>query len=312
MNELKTEWIGEKSWTYETTFDVPSVPIGAKAVLNVEGLDIFATLIVNDKVLLQSENMFLTHRVDITEHISSAESFLEIDFDSDLIRGRELEELHPEYRFICHHRVTGSLDVRKAQYHWVRGYCLPLETVTNLIQRWDWCPVLMTADPWGPVRLEIFEPRVSDLWAQIDVSRDLSLASGKLLARVNGHSSKVVFRIRLRGEILSQLETTVVTDCLAEVSISLKNPELWYPHGYVAQILYHITVDVFNGEFQLDTMSKRTRLRRGELIQNDDEAGQIFYIRINGNDIFCVVSCWIPADNFIPPLQRSIESGWKQ
>jgi len=73
-----------------------------------------------------------------------------------------------------------------------------------------------------------------------------------LFACVNGHSNKVVFSIRLRGEIISQHETTVATDGVAEVSISLKNPELWYPHGYGAQTLYDITVDVSNGEFQLD------------------------------------------------------------
>jgi beta-mannosidase len=129
MNELKTEWVGEKSWTYKTTFDVPSVPIGAKAVLVFEGLDTFATVKVNGKVLLQSENMFLRHRVDITEHISSAENLLEIDFDSALIRGRELEKAHPEHRFICHNGATGRLGVRKAQYHWVMGRCLLLKTV---------------------------------------------------------------------------------------------------------------------------------------------------------------------------------------
>jgi beta-mannosidase len=62
----------------------------------------------------------------------------------------------------------------------------------------------------------------------------------------------VVFSIRLRGELTSQHETTVATDGLAEFSISLKNPKLWYPHGYGAQTLYNITVDVSNGEFQLD------------------------------------------------------------
>lgn len=128
--------------------------------------------------------MFLTHRVDITEHISSAENLLEIDFDSALRRGRELEKVHPEYRFICHNGETGRLGVRKAQYYW----------------GWDWGPVLMTAGPWRPVRLEINETRISDLWAQIDVSKDLSLASGKLFARINGCSNRVVFSIRLEAK----------------------------------------------------------------------------------------------------------------
>jgi beta-mannosidase len=83
----------------------------------------------------------------------------------------------------------------------------------------------------------------------------------------------VVFSIRLRGELTSQHETTVATDGLAEFSISLKNPKLWYPHGYGAQTLYNITVDVSNGEFQLDKISKRTDLRCGELNKDDDKIG---------------------------------------
>jgi beta-mannosidase len=119
MNELKTEWVGEKSWTYKTTFDAPSVPSGAKCVLVFDGLDTFATVKVNGKVLLRSENMFLIYRVDVTESIISGQNSLEIDFDSALIRGRELEKAHPEYRFIAHNGETGRLGVRKAQYHWV-------------------------------------------------------------------------------------------------------------------------------------------------------------------------------------------------
>ena len=63
--------------------------------------------------------MFLIYRVDATESIISGQNSLEIDFDSPLIRGRELEKAHPEYRFIAHNGEAGRLGVRKAQYHWV-------------------------------------------------------------------------------------------------------------------------------------------------------------------------------------------------
>jgi beta-mannosidase len=57
--------------------------------------------------------MFLTHRINITEKLYPAENFLEIDFDSALICGRELEKAHPEYRFIAHNGETGRLAARK-------------------------------------------------------------------------------------------------------------------------------------------------------------------------------------------------------
>jgi hypothetical protein len=65
MNELKTQWIGEKSWTYKTTF-------GAKAVLVFEGLYIFAILKVNDRFLLQSgKNVSRTPRRHHRAHFLS-------------------------------------------------------------------------------------------------------------------------------------------------------------------------------------------------------------------------------------------------
>ncbi len=63
--------------------------------------------------------MFLSHRVDITERVTRGQHSLEIDFDSALLRGRELEKAHPEYNFIAHNGETGRLGVRKAQYNWV-------------------------------------------------------------------------------------------------------------------------------------------------------------------------------------------------
>ena len=76
---------------------------------------------LNDITILTSDNMFLSHRVNITESLrSSGTNTLVIDFDSALLRGRELEKKHPEHRFIAHNGETGRLGVRKAQYHWVR------------------------------------------------------------------------------------------------------------------------------------------------------------------------------------------------
>lgn len=113
--------MGEKSWTYQTSFKKPAVNAGAKVALVFEGLDTFALVKLNGRTVLKSNNMFLSHHVDITNTLSDTEeNILEIEFASALLRGREIEKEHPEYRFIAHNGETGRLGVRKAQYHWVR------------------------------------------------------------------------------------------------------------------------------------------------------------------------------------------------
>ena len=118
-NELDVEWVGEHSWTYQTTFSAPEVPNGASVYLLFEGLDTLAHVRLNDVSILESENMFLSHRVDITSTVKSGANTLRIDFESALLRGRELEKQHQEHRFLAHNGESGRLAVRKAQYHWV-------------------------------------------------------------------------------------------------------------------------------------------------------------------------------------------------
>ncbi|PVH69893.1 glycoside hydrolase family 2 protein [Cadophora sp. DSE1049] len=298
LNELDVEWVGEKSWTYRTSFPAPALPENAKAALVFQGLDTFATVKLNGSIILESSNMFLSHRVHITGRVLSAgQNSLEIDFASALLCGRELEKEHPEYRFIAHNGETGRLGVRKARYHW----------------GWDWGPVLMTAGPWRPIRLEVYEGRISDLWTQIEVDKRLKSASGTMFAKTEGTSAKrVTFSLKLRGDTIVTKSAAVDSDGLAKVDIQIDNPELWYPHGYGAQTMYEVTAELKADDVVLDTVVKKTSLRRGELIQDVDKIGKTFYFRVNNIDIFCAGSCWIPADNFIPRISEDRYRKWLQ
>ena len=64
--------------------------------------------------------MFLSHRVDIAHLLrTDAPNKLSIDFESALLRARQLEEEHPDHRFIAANGEACRVAVRKAQYHWV-------------------------------------------------------------------------------------------------------------------------------------------------------------------------------------------------
>ena len=119
-NELVVQWIGEERWTYRTTFAGQKVPEGAKAVLAFDGLDTFATVMLNGTTVLESDNMFLPYRVDVTETLrQEGENELVITFDSAYLRGWKLVERYPEHKWGCWNGDNSRLAVRKAQYHWV-------------------------------------------------------------------------------------------------------------------------------------------------------------------------------------------------
>ncbi|KAL2831701.1 glycoside hydrolase superfamily [Aspergillus cavernicola] len=294
-NELDVEWIGEHSWTYQTTFTVPDVPNGASVYLLFDGLDTFAHVRLNNISILESENMFLSHRVAITDNLHpSGFNHLVIDFDSALLRGRELEKKHPEHRFIAHNGETGRLGVRKAQYHW----------------GWDWGPVLMTAGPFRPIRLEVSFAYIDFAKVDYELSYGLSTVIGKVSVDIAGSAEEVVLSLQYKGKEVYSTTTPVAADGSTILNFQLDDAKLWYPSGYGEQPLYDVVVHAVKGGKTLDTWEKKTGFRRSELVQKKDRHGESFYIRVNNIDIFCGGSCWIPADNFLPRITPDKYRSW--
>lgn len=118
-NELDVQWIGEAQWVYRTTFAAPSVAGGAKAILAFDGLDTFATVVLNGETILETENMFTPERADVTALLKEGDNELVITFDSAYLRGWKLVEKFPDHKWGCWNGDSSRLAVRKAQYHWV-------------------------------------------------------------------------------------------------------------------------------------------------------------------------------------------------
>jgi beta-mannosidase len=87
--------------------------------LVLDGLDTFATVKLNGDIILESDNMFVPHRIDVTERLNSGNgNILEIDFASARLRAIEIREAHPEHKWVGFNGDMSRLAVRKAQYHW--------------------------------------------------------------------------------------------------------------------------------------------------------------------------------------------------
>ncbi|KIV79563.1 hypothetical protein PV11_07115 [Exophiala sideris] len=300
FNEIKAEWVGLKSWTYRTTLATPSVLGGNKIVLAFDGLDTFANVRLNGKTILESDNMFLPHRIDITEASKSTSNHaLEIQFDSAFLKAREIKDQHPDHKYVCFNGDSARLAVRKAQYHW----------------GWDWGPLLVCAGIWRPIRLEVYTVRVSDVMMDIDISEDHKLATIHATADIEGFENPLAhllvnFKVSLSGKDISSSTAELGRDGKASVQLKVSNPELWMPIGYGKQPLYTVSATVSNDGMPLHTKSRRIGLRTIELIQDEDSHGQSFYFRVNGVDIFCGGSCWIPTDSFLTNVTSERYRAW--
>lgn len=296
MNELQTHWVGEKSWTYRCKFTAGSKIEGTKTVLVFEGLDTFATVRLNDTEILKSENMFIPYHVDVTATIAfNSLNTIEIDFESALLRAREIGKEHPEHRFIGHQTEPERIAVRKTQCHW----------------GWDWGPKLMTAGPWRPVRLETYASKIENLWLDSTLDSDLNACRGNIFAHVVGEAgAKVLLTLSLEGTTVFEVECTSSYKRAIQAPFVLQKPSLWYPHGYGAQTRYVLEASLVINGVALHRVEQRIGFRRVELIQEKDTNGKSFYFRINGIDVFAGGSCWIPADNFTPRISSDRYREW--
>lgn len=123
-NENDVQWIGEVPWVYKTSFPSPTLSAeqrgNVKAVLAFDGLDTYASVVLNRKEILKTENMFTPERVDVTTYLKNrGDNELEITFESAYLKGCALVEKYPDHRWGCWNGDTSRLAVRKAQYHWV-------------------------------------------------------------------------------------------------------------------------------------------------------------------------------------------------
>ncbi|THY31173.1 putative beta-mannosidase [Aureobasidium pullulans] len=299
FNELKCEWVADKSWTYRTTLpDVGAAKDGQIHELVFDGLDTFATVKVNGHVILESDNMFIPHRVDVTKELKQdTANVLEIDFRPALVEGRKIKDAHPEHKWVGFNADMARLAVRKAQYHF----------------GWDWGPVLTTSGPWRAVRLETSYARISDLRIDYDLSASLDDVVVHVSASTERSSgADVNISIRLADDVLFEKTVSVDGNGVARADFHLSHPKLWYPHGYGEQPLYTCEAVLLYHSKEVHTCSRKTGFRRGELVQEPDEIGKSFFFRVNGVDVFCGGSCWIPADSFTPRITEEKYRSWLQ
>ena len=294
---MNARWVNEKTWVYRNVVEKPSAPAGSAIVLVFDGLDTFAKVKLDDQVLLESDNMFLGHRVDVTKALEAeGEHTLEIEFDCALIRARELRSQDTTHKWVGFNGDPSRMAVRKAQYHW----------------GWDWGPVLMTAGIWRAVSFEVYQAHVVNVWPQTQLSADHQTADVTVVIdveSVGGGEYTAQLSLGLKGnEIASKI--TPVSEGAAQVTFPVSKPVLWWPHGYGEQTLYDMSVSLLRNGEQVDQTSKKFGIRAAEIVQQPDKHGKSFFVRLNGMDIFCGGSCWIPADSLLPAVSAERYRKW--
>ncbi|ERS96904.1 hypothetical protein HMPREF1624_06230 [Sporothrix schenckii ATCC 58251] len=293
-NEKLVQWVGEADWEYECSFK--AVARSARQVLVFDGLDTFAAVYLNDQLILESDNMFHTHRVDVHGTLRDGANSLLIVFRSALNQGKAIEAKLG--KLTCFNGDSSRVYVRKAQYHY----------------GWDWGPTFLTCGPYREIRLETYDAAVLyDVFANAVVSDDLQQAKLDITFAADVPKSVIVQATVTSpsGKTVPLATSLVAGATNGSVSTTIAQPELWYPINHGPQAFYTVKLEVYaagndtaTSPTVLATSRTRIGIRRARLVQEPllDAPGTSFYFEVNNEAVYVSGSNWIPRHSFLTAL----------
>jgi beta-mannosidase len=283
-NEEKVQWVAEKNWEYRRYFyPLPGIFRQEKIWLVCDGLDTLAEVRLNGKILGQTDNMYRSWRWEVHDLLNEGENRLEILFRSPLAYLRARERVKPMRDMNM--GIRGGPHLRKVPSHF----------------GWDWGPRLPCMGIWQEIRLEGHSHgRLGDVCYDQEHTPGMVRFTARVQSEIwEETGARHTLRLRITGPERQVWQLDAPARPNAVMTVTIANPQLWWPNGYGAQTLYRVELELLNDEDQiLDARSHLIGLRHIELRQEEDTHGHSFTFVVNGVPIFCKGSNWIPADSF--------------
>lgn len=271
-NELEALKLMDGDFTFFRNFDVTQELLKCrKVLLHCDGLDTICEIFINKSLVGNAYNMHRIWEFDITHFLKEGENELQIVFHSPVKYIKDMQA--DDYVGGTYHAMDGFPHIRKD--HCMFG--------------WDWGPRLPDAGIWRDISLlGVDSSRIEDVHI-IQHHEDGHVA---LTVDVK-QSNAAEVRITVDGPegYEAVLQNGVKTD--------IKNPILWWPHGYGGQPLYTVKVELLENGCVADTEIKRIGLRTMTVVREKDQWGESFAHCVNGIQFFAMGADYIPEDNIL-------------
>jgi beta-mannosidase len=300
INEKDLQWIDKTDWEYRCTF-FPEQEIFDKEVIELvfEGLDTYAEVYLNGKLILQAENMFREWKVPCKNILKKGQNELRIVLKSPITIG--LEKLNangyplPASNDQSENGEMGdkkvSIFTRKAGYHF----------------GWDWGPRLVTSGIWRPVKLVGFNTAklVDVYFLQNSITEKKASFTAEVEIEANkDFSGELTIYSKQAFTKVQNLEIKKGLHAY-KVNFEIEDPKLWWPNGLGEQNLYPIKTSLVNESDPrkplLDENETNMGIRTIKLVREKDEdgKGESFYFEVNGHPVFAKGANYIPNDVFL-------------
>ncbi len=261
-------------WWYRTRFARPPGPAGARFYLRFDGLATLAEVWLNGAPLMESRNMFVGTRVEVTAALREANELV--------IRFASLEAA-----------LAGKQPRPRWRTALVSAQNLRAFRTTLLGRMPGWSVPVAPVGPWGPVVLECVERcdvRELELHAFVDGAQP-RIALRAQIATVGGAPiDNALLRV---GEDAYALDVEPGRDgCTVCADLAIREAPLWWPHTHGEPNLVPCRLEVQAGGEWIGVDCGRVGFRALAL-DTDDGLVDLY---VNDVPVFCRGACWTPLD----------------
>ena len=284
MNLVELRKFEKANIWYFTSFDAESKP-GCNAELTFEGLDCYADIYLNGRLLGFTDNMLIEHTFNVDDYLQSNNELL-IHIKPVFDEARKYD--YPP-GLIAMGSNYESIYVRKAPHMF----------------GWDIAPRIISAGIWRPVKLR-FRPVERIKRVHLD-TLDIS-GHGQCATLALNYNAKLldspyesIYEIKIEGNCAdsSFCETRRMLFDAGRFVFGVNSPKLWWPKGRGDANLYDVTISLLKDGNEIDSLTLRHGIRTVQLNRTSltDSAGSgEFVFIINGEKTFIHGSNWVLAD----------------
>ncbi|MGD2207074.1 MAG: glycoside hydrolase family 2 TIM barrel-domain containing protein [Anaerolineae bacterium] len=287
MNSAAAQWVDDHCWWLISDFSGSPSP-ARRAHLVLRGIDYVSDLFLNGHHLGRHEGMFSPqiHALDRHATLLRAENRLAVR----IVGSGWL----PDNRSTAWEKALNHIEAKLSK---MPGH-FPHRRDTLKCQMgfgWDFAPPLRTMGIWDDVYAIVTE----DVFIRDVVTRQQGTGDETRLtitieldARQAGAEQ---LRCTLSGEtfasdplVVEQPIQTIPSTSWHTVQVTVPQPRLWWPWDHGRPDLYRLTVEVWDGDRLLDSISEMVGLRQVEL--------KDWTLYINERRVYARGANWVPAD----------------
>jgi len=247
--------------------------------LQFDGLATLCQVWLNDVIILESDNMFVSHLVDISKKVKPKNIL-----------------------YLCFRSLSASFLQRRSRPKWKTKLVDQQQlrwTRTTLLGRIPgWSPPVAPVGPWKAISL-CQNPYLTD----VEIKTSINGSVGKVFFSciLMGENSLAVSLIATLGQPDGKFEDNLSIDICDEKietgvrfsgELSIDNVEKWWPHTHGEPVLYSLKVDVLQDSVVTNSLDYNVGFKH---VSIDRESGN-FIIKVNHETVFCRGACWTIND----------------